>query len=180
MLVLVAKEASVVVGESEANKGKTTCLSIELARVCRLMSAKGFSNVTIGYRQSRHWHRGDRVCPSRSVVIGARLLAAGRATPQTIVPRFLFFCFFVVVWWRAVDGVCALLGVVCAAGCCVRFARRRVRGSTLCALGAVCAARALLNIFVCMQPQRDTDVVYLLPANLARRCRGSSDERGRR
>ena len=57
--------------------------------------------------------------------------------------RFLF-CFvflFVVVWWRAVDGVCALLGAVCATRCCVR-------GSVLCArLDAVSAARALLTIF---------------------------------
>ena len=38
------------------------------------------------------------------------------------------------VWWRAVDGVCALLGAVCVT-------RRCVRDSTLEALGAVCAAR---------------------------------------
>ena len=78
MLVFVAEEASVVVGESEANKGKTTCRSSS-PEFCRVMSAKGFSNVTFGYRQSRHWCRDARVCPSRSVVIGARLLAAALA-----------------------------------------------------------------------------------------------------
>ena len=53
MLVFVAKEASVVVGESVANKGKTTCRSSS-PEFCRLMSAKGFSNVTVGERRSRH------------------------------------------------------------------------------------------------------------------------------
>ena len=62
--------------------------------------------------------------------------------------------------------MCVQLGAVCA----------RAR--------TVCAARALLNIF-CLQLQRDTDVVFLCRANsrlllLARRCRGSSDEPGRR
>ena len=39
MLVFVAKEASVVVGESVANKGKTTCRSSS-PEFCRLMSAR--------------------------------------------------------------------------------------------------------------------------------------------
>ena len=97
MLVLVAKEASVVVGESDANKGKTTAIEF-----CLLVSAKGFSNVTVGYRQSRHWHRAARVCLSRSVVIGARLLAAGRATPETSERDFCFVLFFVLFCCRVV------------------------------------------------------------------------------
>ena len=48
----VAKEASVVVGESEANKRKTNVRSSS-PEFC-LVSAKGFSKETSGYRQSRH------------------------------------------------------------------------------------------------------------------------------
>ena len=77
---------------------------------------------------------------------------------------FCFFCFvlFVVVWWRAVDGVCALLGAVCAA-------RRCVRGWVLCAwLGAVCArryvcaARALLSSFCIRRETR----MYFFPLQI--------------
>ena len=44
MLVFVAEEASVVVGESEANKGKTA-LSIKLARVLPSYVGQGLLNV---------------------------------------------------------------------------------------------------------------------------------------
>ena len=47
--------------------------------------------------------------------------------------EIIYFLFVFVMWWRAVDGVCALLGAVCAARCCVC-------GWVLCArLNAVCA-----------------------------------------
>ena len=92
--------------------------------------------------------------------------------------EFCFFVLFVVVWWRAVVGVCALLGAVCAAGCCVR-------GSTPCVRLALCVCRALLSIFCCVIVARhDTDVLFLCRTNcrllLARRCFGSNVERGRR
>ena len=59
---------------------------------------------------------------------------------------------------------CARLGVVCAVGCCVQL-------DAVCARRGVCA---LLSFFF----QRYTDVVFLRPANLARRCYGSSDDEG--
>ena len=64
--------------------------------------------------------------------------------------------------------LCTRLGAACAA-------RRYVR-SALCALGAVCAARASLSIF--LHQNSETRDVFRCPANLARRCFGSNDERG--
>ena len=69
--------------------------------------------------------------------------------------------------WSA---LCARLGAVCAAGCCVH-------SSTLCV-----DSRFAQYFFI---TQRDKDVLFLCPANsrlllLARRCYGSSDETGRR
>ena len=138
--------ASVVVGESEANKGKQPVESIELARVLPSYVGQGL------LKCARHWRRGARVCPSRSVVIGARLLAAGRATPEPSEQRFLFFLFLscggaLLMTCAPCSALCARLdagarlGAVCAT-------RRCVRGSALCVLGAVCAALALLSIFL--------------------------------
>ena len=74
----------------------------------------------------------------------------------------------------------------------MRLAWRCVRGWVLCArLDAMCAARRCMRSALCLQLalyslvffgslQRDTDVVFLRPANLARRCYGPSDEPSRR
>ena len=103
------------------------------------------------------------MCPSRSVVIGARLLAAGRAKPSRA--RRLFFL-VLFLWSRAVDGVCALLGAVCATRCCVR-------AWVLCArLNAVCARRCVrlalcerLALSVFLYEQRDTRM-YFFPLQI--------------
>ena len=56
------------------------------------------------------------------------------------------------MWWRAVDA--RVRG-----WCYARLARRCVRGSTLRALGAVCASRALLTIF-CLRHHSETRMFY--------------------
>ena len=97
-----------------------------------------FSMLTFGDRQSRHWRRDNCVRLSRCVVVVARARVRGEG--RFFFVFFLFFLFCcgarccALLWWRAVDGVCALLGAVCVT-------RRCVRDSTLEALGAVCAAR---------------------------------------
>ena len=86
------------------------------------------------------------------------------------------------VWWRAVDGVCALLGAVWATRCCVRGWVLRARLDAVCARRCVQLAR--FAQYFCIT-QRYTDVLFLGSANsrlllLARRCYGSNDEPGRR
>ena len=93
--------------------------------------------------------------------------------------EIIYFLFVFVMWWRAVDGVCALLGAVCAARCCVRGWVLCARLDAVCARHCVCDSR-FAQYFFCIT-QRDTDVVFLSHGRLlARRCYGSSDEPGRR
>ena len=180
-VLIVAKKSSLLV--ANANERDTMRSLDSAVGDCVVVFRVGlnrFSTLTVDDRQSRHWRRGDCVRPSRSVVVVscARVRGDGRF--------FFFFCAgCVLVWWRAVDGVCALLGAVCAAG-----AMCALLGAVCAVLDAACArrcvygSRVLLSFFASLQ--RYTDVVFPCRANcrlllLARRCRGSSgDERGRR
>ena len=91
-----------------------------------------FAILTIGDRQARSL-ASCRLCVSEPK--RRRCRARARAEAMAV---FLFLCgarCCALVWWRAVDGVCALLRAVCAARCCVR-------GWVLCVrLDAVCATR---------------------------------------
>ena len=133
---------------------------------CRLMSAKGFSNVTIGERPSCHWRCGARVCPSRSVVIGAR--CRQRVEQRQSRARFLFFlfCFVLLSCGGAVLMACAPCSALCARWVlCARL--DAVCAAQRCArLGAVCAARALLCIFFVHSDTR----MYFFTLQIAAYC----------
>ena len=140
--LFVAQEPSVVVGEREREQR----FHASIARPGR------FSIVTTSNRQSRHWRGGACVFSGRRVVVVARAPALGngkRVGPSgRTQPRFLLSvgerarsCGGALLMACApCSALCGRLGSMCAAGCCVR-------GSTLCALGAMCAARGLLTGF---------------------------------
>ena len=152
------------------------------------MQPKTFFVSTFAFRASLIPSRPS-VSPTKLLLIALRSpLLIQRNVSARVALLVVFFC-----WWffgaarrhafARVDGVCALLGTVCATRCCVRGWVVCVCGSTLCVrLGAVCATRTLLSIFFASL-QRDTDVVFPCRSNsrllLARRCYGSSDEPGR-
>ena len=134
----------------------TRTRKIELSRLPSCVGQGLLKCDDIGERQSRHWCRGARVCPSRSVVIGARLLAAGRAKPETSKRDFVLFvvcCLLscggaLLMACAPCSALCARLGAVCAARRCVRSALGAVFADPLCGLAPRCVSSSRLSQFV--------------------------------
>ena len=147
-VLLRKRQASLVANANEEKQRSVGSIPLELALsffLCRLESLRNFDGRRSPITSLASW----RLCSSEPKRRRCRARARARRWPF-----FVCFCFLfcpslgaarscggaLLMACAPCSAPCARLGVVCAVGCCVR-------GSTLCALGAVCATRAYSVFF---------------------------------